>query len=573
MTDLDEALTLVLAGAPAESVESSTLEFKVQDPNLKKTLEVLADAVVCLANAEGGLVVVGVADRPTERGSFLGVSPDLTASVVVRGIFDRTRPSLSVPVHERIVNGERLLAITVPAGATFYSNAKGSSSRRVGTQCQPFPAEQQKQALASRGLHDWSAEPCGLDATAVDPDEVNRVRRFLRAAGRDDVARFEDITLLSQLRLVTQPGSLTRAGLLLVGREAAIREAVAGYGYAYQYRRRPGSDVSGRFREARPILSAVDRMLDAVEPRLSTHPINIAGGVQLQLGDYPLQAVRELVVNALVHRDYEIEGAVEMEHSADQLTVSSPGGLVFGVTPENILTHPSTPRNRLLLETVTALQVAERLGQGVDRVFREVLQTGKQPPEIRDEETRVVAVLPGGIGDDRFTRFIRTVLAEDDSEDIDVLLALTVLRARRSLTAELLAPRIQRSASEAQRVLDRMAHAGLLEPTRRTARRAFPTYQLTPSSLAGLGRAVAYHRREADGLDDKVVRHVQEYGHITNQTLRRLFDVSVYQARDMLRDLQKRGILRKIDDRSGPGVRYGSGASFPNRTPASRRSR
>jgi len=62
--------------------------------------------------------------------------------------------------------------------------------------------------------------------------------------------------------------------------------------------------------------------------------------VQLQLYDYPNSAVRELVVNALVHRDYQVDGSVDLEHSPEQLVVSSPGGLVFGVTPENILTHP-----------------------------------------------------------------------------------------------------------------------------------------------------------------------------------------------------------------------------------------
>lgn len=142
-------------------------------------------------------------------------------------------------------------------------------------------------------------------------------------------------------------------------------------------------------------------------------------------------AFRELVVNALVHRDYQVDGSVDLEHSPEQLTVSSPGGLVFGVAPENSLTHPSTPRNRLLLETVTTLQ--------------------------------------GG--------------------DLEILLGLAALREKKTLSAESLAQRIQRSAAEAQSGLERMMHARLIEPSRRSARRPFPTYSLTASSLAGMGRA------------------------------------------------------------------------------------
>jgi ATP-dependent DNA helicase RecG len=66
-------------------------------------------------------------------------------------------------------------------------------------------------------------------------------------------------------------------------------------------------------------------------------------------------------------------------------------------------------------------------------------------------------------------------------------------------------------------------------------------------------------------MDQKVVDHVREYGFITNQTLRRMFDLTVYPARDLLRDMQTRGLLRKLDDKTaGPGVRYGPGDAFPD---------
>ncbi len=571
MTEIDEALTRLRAGALAAALESNHLEFKQVDPSPKRMFEILADAVVCLANADGGHVVLGVADGPGSSGSLQGVSSEITAEMVVRGIFDRTRPSLSVPIEERLQDGVRLLVITAPRGATFYANAKGTATRRVGNQCQPFPPEEQKQALASRGLYDWSAESSGCDQTSIDPDEMARMRRLLRVAGREDAAKADDVSLLKDLRLMSRSGKITNAGLLLIGLEESIQRSIASYGYAYQYRPTPGSEASSRLREAKPILAAVERLLDAVEIRRSVHPINTTGGVQLQLYDYPSSAVRELVVNALVHRDYQIEGSVDVEHSPEQLTLSSPGGLVFGVTPENILTHPSTPRNRLLLETVTILQVAERTGQGVDRVYREVLRLGKPPPDFRDDGMRVDVVLRGGIGNEAFARFVNTELDPVQAGDLEVLLGLSALRSNKTLSAEGLAPRIQRSASEAQAVLERMTNAGLIEPSRRSARRPFPTYSLAASSLAGMGRAVTYHRRGADGIDQKVVQHVIEYGHITNQTLRRLFDLNVYQARDLLRDMQTRELLSKIDDKTaGPGVRYGPGMKFFAKTSGSK---
>jgi ATP-dependent DNA helicase RecG len=563
VTPLAEVLDRIRNGALPRDFESEVLEFKEEasaDP--RRSLETLADAVVCLANTEGGTLVFGVANGRAGVDAFQGVSTKLTIDTIRRGIFDRTRPSLSVPVSEFMEGPARLIEITVPKGAVFYANTAGTATRRVGSECRPFPPEEQRQAMAARGQSDWSAESTDLGPEVLAADEVARVRRLLVLAGREDVARADERKLIRDLRLMNSRGKLTRAGLLILGEPEAIAATIPNHGFAYQYRSSPGSESSARFRSSRPILAAVELLLDAVGARSRVHPLSTSGGVQIQIQDYPAEAIRELVVNALVHRDYELNGAVEIEHSPDSLAVTSPGGLVFGITPENILTHPSTPRNRLLLETVTALQVAERTGQGIDRAYRALLRTGKEPPAIADDGDRVRVLVPGGTGNDAFARFV----AELDPElagDVDILLALSHLRDARRVGATTLARLVQRSPSEAQSVLERMAHAGLVEPTRRTASHVLPTYVLTGFSLASLGRAVKYHVRRVDETERKVADHVREYGHVTNQTLRRLFDLDVAGARDLLRALQLRGLLVKLDQgRGGPGIRYGQGPQF-----------
>lgn len=568
---VQEALDAITAGARPADLESVSLEFKSESDSFKHTLEVVADAVVCLANSVGGHVLVGVSDRANGAAALLGVSSWLTPDVVALGVFERTRPALSVPVEELHTNDRRLLVVTVPRGATIYANARGTATRRLGAACVPFPPEQQRQALAARGQYDWSAEATGCDLSAVDLDALRRVRRMLVAAGKEELSRLTDQRILQDLRLVTDENRLTRAGLILVGAEEAIGEHAPTYGYAYQYRPSPGREASTRFRGQRNVLAATELLLEAVQIRTVVHPINLAGGIQLQLTDYPLTAIRELVVNALVHRDYQQDGSVEVEHSPDLLLVTSPGGLIFGVTPENILTHPSTPRNRLLLDTVTLLQLAERTGQGVDRAYRDLLRRGKEPPRFTDTGTQVRVVVGGGVGNDAFTKFV-SELPDALGSDVDVLLALASLRTEKALAAPQLGHLSQRPPVEAQLVLERMAEASLVAPTRTSQSKPFPAYTLTSDALADLGRAVGYYRHRMDVRDQKIVDHVKEFGHVTNQTLRRMFDLKVHQARDLLRDLQQREILVKLDDRAGgPGVRYGPGPRFPGRRAPARR--
>lgn len=184
MTSLSETLDLIRDGAVPRNLESDQLEFKQEESaDPRRSLEMLADAVVCLANAEGGTIVVGVVDAVGGPAAFRGVSTRLTADVIRKGIFDRTRPSLSVPVAEVLEGSARLVVITVPKEAVFYANAAGTATRRVGSECRPFPPEEQRQAMAARGLSDWSAEATNFGMEAVSADEV-APRPPAAAAGR-----------------------------------------------------------------------------------------------------------------------------------------------------------------------------------------------------------------------------------------------------------------------------------------------------------------------------------------------------------------------------------------------------
>lgn len=566
--DLSEILPLLGQGAPASAFESEHLEFKEPSgEGVRKTLELLADAAVCFANAAGGTIVFGVNDRATVRSDALvGVASDYTIEVLRRGIFDRTTPPIAPFAQELSEDGVRLVEIRVPGGLGTYSNTRGRATRRVGVECRPFTPDQQREVLIARGQYDWSAQPAQGDESDLDSVEIERLRRML-AAEHEDVARLRDRPLLESLGLVHESGSLTYAAILIVGREDAIRRLVPNHGYAYQFRPTPGSEATTRFRQNGPVLAAVDQLISAVESRVQAHPLNLAGGVQVQLSDYPPGAVREIVVNALIHRSYDAPGELDVQQSSEGLIVASPGGLVEGVTPDNILTHPSTPRHRLLADVVTRCRVAERTGQGVDRAYREMLRVGKRPPTFADTGLEVTVNLPGGIGNDAFVRFVSDLPA-DISADVEVLLALSALREKASIDAPALSRLIQRSPAEANTVLVRLSSdaIALLEPTRATMRRPFPSFRLRQEALASLGRALGYRRLAIDAIDAKVIEHVCEYDFVTNRTLQRMFDVHVFAARDLLVDLRRREILAKIGEaRGGTGVKYGPGRRFPRR--------
>lgn len=398
--------------------------------------------------------------------------------------------------------------------------------------------------------------------TRSDPDATSSLRRLLRAVGKSDLASLEPERLLEDLRLA-ESGRLRRAGVLLVGTEAQITRSVPTHGYAFQHRPTPGQEALFRVRECRPIVAAVESLMSAVVARSTVVPLNLSGGAQLTLEQLPAAAVRELLVNEFVYRNYETNGSVEVEYSPESLSISSPGGLIAGVTPDNILTHPSTPRNRLLMETVAMLGMAERTGHGIDRVYRELLRVGKPPVQFHDSGTLVRASIAGAQGDRAFARYLAS-LNESWQNDIEVLLVVRALCVRATVSASKLAIAIQRDASDAERLLARLADA---EPPllTRTKKRS---YRLAADHVIALGRAITYRTTDAGEFDAKVVGHLEEFGVITNRPLQRMFDVSVFGARDLLRELQNRGVLVKLSlAKQGPGVQYGPGPNVPKSTP------
>lgn len=566
-TSAVSAIGAVISGSTAHSLEGQNLDFKKADRDLRKTLADLAEAAMCFANASGGHLVVGIANRPGGPTALKGC--DASVQDIGKGIFERTSPGLIVEVDEyRHPNAPdvRLIIIGVSQGTQVYSVA-GRVTLRMGTDCQALSPAEVHRLYSSRLNLDLSAEPTDLGIEAVSASAMEIARRRLRAMpeGGREVADLPLGELLRNLKLVDDSGWLRRAGALLLTTPAEDVEA----SLVYVHRQRASAEPDYSTRLDGTLLEVAERAIELVRVRRHERNLLLPSGQQITVADFPEPAVREAIANALVHRDYRRGGSVFVEHNDEQLTVTSPGGFLTGVSPENVLTGEPRARNPLLAEAARNLRLGERLGIGVDRMYRSMIAAGGHPPtfEDRDDCVRVRFAAAHDADVAKFVAQLPTSL--NDEHETDVLIVLHELCWQRTISAETLMPVSQRPLDEAQTVLERMAAAplDLLEPTRRTASRALPTYRLRDLVLAQLGGAVHYHRRSGDDIDRKVIAHVAEYERVTNATVRNLLDVSVTRASGILRDLVDRNVLVKTSTQQrGSAVEYGPGPDFPEVT-------
>lgn len=564
MSSATPALKKILAGTTAAKCETESLDFKQAKPNLKETFQDLAEAAVCFANSNGGTIVVGVADNESGQDAIVGCDIDTTA--LRAKIHQLTSPSLLVDVQEINFSSKRLLEISVPEGLEVYSTTKGYTYQRIHTDCLPMrPLDVTRLSEERRGF-DWSATFSNRSTNDIDPLALRYCRRLLSGSvdpTRQRHAQLGDLDLLKALHAVADDGNLSRSGeLILCQSPMSLDTAVV-----YQHRRTQSGEADAVLRLGPPLVLAFDEVLQAIRARQGITPVTLADGRQLQIEDYPSAAIREALVNAFIHGDWRLHAPVQIEHSPQYLRIESPGPLVSGVTTSNILTKGSRARYPALAAGFRLLGLAEEVGQGVDRMYREMIKSGRDIPLITEDADHVSVLFRGQPPNTRIAKFLAS-LPEEEQDDTDAMLIIRRLCTKRTVRSSEVATVIQRSPDEAQAALLRLSvdPVNILEPTRATMQNRFPTYRLRAEVVARLGSAVAYHSRAVDDIDKKIIEHVQDYGEVNNRTIQRLFDVDVYQARDILRDLVGREVLtRTSEQKRGTAVRYGPGPKFPKK--------
>lgn len=558
-----DILQQVRGGASPHKLESFTLDFKLEKASFKETASDLAEACVCFANASGGTLIVGVRDRPGGTDAFIGCETDRGA--LRTQIHNLTQPHLLVAIEEVTVGDKRLLVIEVPEGVEVYATTQGAYRQRWRDECLPMAPADVARLSDERKGDDWSAGPSQSSVGDIDATALERIRELLKIAGdRGRLSASTPQELVGKLGLLRDDGTLTRAGEILLVENApcAPHELLV-----YQHRKTQSGEADFSRRWSGPLVNCFAEALEVIGARLTITPVTLRSGQQLSVEDFSSIALREALANALIHRDLRENRPVQVQHSPSSLEISSPGPLVSGVTPENILTRGTKPRYPLLAKAFNNLGWGEYLGQGVNRMFREMARNGRPLPEIKSDPERVDVKFRGDPPNTHVARLVAELPAHL-KDDTDTLIILLTLCTRKSVTAQQISPLVQRGTTEAEESLRQLSQSEveLVEPTAGTRTRRHPNYRFRGEVLARLGPAVTYHSHSSSEVDKKIVAHVHEYESINNAAIQRLFDIDVYAARDILQSLVGREILTRTSTQTrGKAVRYGRGPRFPEK--------
>lgn len=423
-------------------MESETLEFKSEIVND------LCKEIVAFANTRGGELWIGVADD----GTAIGISePDEALLRINNMVRDSIKPDVTMFVRYeiRMLDGKEIITVTVQKGTD-----------------RPY-------YLAAKGL-----KPGGVyvrNGTSTDPSTDTAIRRMIKETDGD---RFEDMRSLEQeltfvaaeaefqkrdvdfgpvqrqtLGLISPDGVYSNLGYLLSDQCPGAIKAATFSGLdktVFQDRR----EFSGS------LFRQMEDLYAYLELRNQTKAV-FEGLYRKDIRDYPEEALREAMLNSIVHRDYSYSASTLVSVYADRIEFVSVGGLMDGVTVEDIMLGLSVCRNPRIAAVFYRLDLIEAYGTGMQKIMKAYKDCDRQPTiEVTNNAFKIT--LPN-----------RNVAAANGTASGSEQTILTYLQSHDYITRSEVDVLLGVSQATSSRILKKMVTNGLLLKVGRGKRTEF----------------------------------------------------------------------------------------------------
>ena len=350
----------------------------------------LAKDCVCFANARGGRILIGIEDGESLPPPGQVIPQNLPEKIKKRmgELTVNVITSLELCTGE---NGGQYLALHIPRSHAPASTTDGRYYMRISDDCKPLVGSDIQRLLDERSAQPWETlTTLGVPLERVDTVKLAAFSSGIRASDRvkPSVKEKDDKELLTHYMLAVN-GLLTNLGILCVGGQQ--ERAMLGTGPVIQFlkydeRNKKVNKLVWDDHSLSP-MELIDAVWQEI-PDFREHYELPSGLFRTSLPVYDEIVVRELLVNAMVHRPYTQRGDIFINLRMDCLEMVNPGLLPLGVTPRNIL-HTTVRRNEHMARVFHDLKLMEREGSGFDRMYEVLLSQARPLPELQEGPDRV----------------------------------------------------------------------------------------------------------------------------------------------------------------------------------------
>lgn len=452
-----------------------------------------AKCCCALANNGGGALVFGITDKRPRKvvGSAAFDQPERTRM----GLIEKLK--INIDFRLFTYDGKRVLVFDVksrPIGLPVQYG--GVAWIYEADELKPMPEDMRRNIYEETG-GDFSATICtGATVDDLDESAIENFRAmWIAKSKKKQLATLSKEQLLHDCGAITDEG-LTYAALVLFGKRAALTKFLPQAEIIFEYRSSEASGPANQREEFRVgFFACYDRIWELVNLRNDKQHYQ-EGFFIFDIFTFNERVVREAILNAVSHRNYQYGSSIFVRQYRDRLVVESPGGFPFGITLDNVLDR-QLPRNRCIAEIFALCGMVERSGQGMNLMFELSVQEAKPLPDFTGTDDFFVIVTLNGLILDKAMLSVINRISENCGELLSTedFLTIDALYHERTLTPKM------------QSRLDRLTGMGIVEHIGRKK------YILARSLYAATGKSGIHTRRvglDRDTNKELLLKHIRQ---------------------------------------------------------------
>lgn len=391
-------------------IEGMNLEYKTARNTFSESHD-LPDYCAAIANEGGGKLILGVDPSRKVVGTkaFLDTYNTLSHKLL-------HKLNIRIDVEELQHPQGRILIFHIPSrppGQTIKSTGKYRCPMRAGESLVEMD-DMTLKAILNETQPDFSCNIVdGLSLSDMDEAALENFKiLWVQKAGRQDYRDFTAEKMLRNIGLMSDNG-INYAGLILFAKKEKIDRYLPGSEIIFEWRQTASKiahDYRINWRE--PFFKIYNEIWSTINARNLRMPFQ-EGLFQREIFAYSEKPIREAILNAVAHRDYNISTqSIFITASPEKFTIESPGGFLPGITPENVL-YKREWRNRCVAETLEKAGLVERSGQGMDDIFEQTIREGKGLPDLsKSDNFSVRLMIPAQVKDRNFVLFLERITNE-----------------------------------------------------------------------------------------------------------------------------------------------------------------
>ena len=511
--------------------EGENYEFK--EAKNRYDFEEMVKYCCALANCGGGKFILGVTDKRPRKvvGSKAFDQPERTR----KGLMDRLRISVEFQIYEH-ENGTVLVFEIAGHPSGLPVQVDGIAWWRDGDSLVPMP-EDVRRTIYSKGGHDFSGDVCkGLTIDDLDCNAIEIFRdKWTEYSGIKRISTLSVDQLLRDADVINDKG-VTYAALILFGKREPLLEHLPTVEVVFEYRPTEASGPASQREDFRTgFFNYYDRIWELVNLR------NDKQHYQKQFAMLPVPTfneivVREALLNAVSHRDYQVKGSIFVRQYSRKLVIESPGGLLPGITPENILNRHAA-RNGRIAAVFQRCGLVERSGQGMNLIYEMSVKEAKPLPNFTGSDAMFVKLtLDGQVIHPRMLALLKEIGADRlNVMTTDDYLLLSALFREEDL----------RGVDPA-----RFKHLAELEIVKYSEHGVEPANGGVILAIGSLSEAASDKLPINTSDKQKVVlEYMAKHDYVTTATLAELLSISQRATLDIMKKLESSGFVEKFGKR------------------------